>query len=163
MELGKPELIYRSDAVLTPFEEGELCTEAINNCLEQWLEESGIDCDQLFSGGVIITGLIGARHFQFEPGTYRLLEVSNHGQQLLEQLNLQLTIGDECSQNDIDQIVRYYIRALEAMVTGDHHWFDQGDGQQLCQVAFQPDAKAGFVSLGKVKNFVIPVYFYGMH
>ncbi|MGI2029422.1 ethanolamine ammonia-lyase reactivating factor EutA [Endozoicomonas acroporae] len=57
MELGKPELIYRSDAILTPFEEGELCTEAINNCLEQWLAESGIDCDQLFSGGVIITGL----------------------------------------------------------------------------------------------------------
>lgn len=26
-----------------------------------------------------------------------------------------------------------------------------------------PDRKAGFVSLGKVKNFVIPVYFYGMH
>ncbi|WBA84319.1 ethanolamine ammonia-lyase reactivating factor EutA [Endozoicomonas sp. GU-1] len=222
MELGKPELIYRSDAILTPFEEGELCTEAINNCLEQWLAESGIDCDQLFSGGVIITGLaaekqnaraiacsvrekvnqaivataddpcmeswlafmgnslelsratpevpfinldigggttnpalgidgnviesgcyyIGARHFQFAPGTYRLLEVSNHGQQLLEQLNLQLSIGDECSQNNIDQIVRYYIRALEAMVTGDHHWFDQGDGQQLCQVAFQPDAHA---------------------
>ncbi|WP_066017038.1 ethanolamine ammonia-lyase reactivating factor EutA [Endozoicomonas atrinae] len=222
MELGEPELIYRSDAILTPFENGELCTETINTCLEQWLEESGIDCDQLFSGGVIITGLaaekqnalaiarsvrekvnqaivataddpcmeswlafmgnslelsratpeipfinldigggttnpalgidgnitesgcyyIGARHFQFEPGTYRLLEVSNHGQQLLVQLGLQLTIGEECSQNSIDKIVSFYVQGLEAMVTGDHSWFDQGDGQQLCQVAFQPNAQA---------------------
>lgn len=219
MELSAPELIYRSDAILTPFENGELCSETINECLDQWLKESGIDCNQLFSGGVIITGLaaekqnaqaiarsvrekvnqaivataddpcmeswlafmgnsldlsrtapetpiinldigggttnpalgidgnviesgcyyIGARHFQFERGTYRLLEISNHGQQLLDRLNLQLTIDEECYQDTIDQIISHYIQGLESMVMGDHQWFDHDKCQQLCQVAFQPD------------------------
>lgn len=234
MELGDPELVYRSDAILTPFENGELCTETINKCLDQWLQESRIDCEQLFSGGVIITGLaaekqnaqaiarsvrekvnqaivataddpcmeswlafmgnslelsrtapdtpiinldigggttnpalgidgnviesgcyyIGARHFQFEPGTYRLLEISNHGQQLLDQLKVQLTVGKECSKDNIDQIIGHYIQGLEAMVLGNHQWFEHDENEQLCQVAFQPDSsiakKSAFTFSGGV-------------
>ncbi|WP_299734179.1 ethanolamine ammonia-lyase reactivating factor EutA [uncultured Endozoicomonas sp.] len=217
MELGEPELLYRSKAILTPFEHGKLCPERIDQCIDRWLLESGIDTEQLFSGGAIVTGLaaekenahiiarsvrekvshaivataddpcmeswlafmgnslklsranaevpvinldigggttnpalgidgnvlssgsyyIGARHFQFEPGTYRLLEISNHGEQLLKQLNLVLRPGEECSPESIERIVSYYVQGLEAIVSGDQGWFDTDVGKPLCQVAFQ--------------------------
>ena len=38
MELGAPELIYRSEAILTPFDNGELCSETINECLDLWIK-----------------------------------------------------------------------------------------------------------------------------
>ena len=218
MELAEPKLLYRSATVLTPFSDGKLNIEAINNYFDQWINDSRVDCEQLFSGGVIITGLaaeqenasvlarsvrekvhhaivataddpcmeswlafmgnsvklsrslpqtpfinldigggttnpawgidghvlalgsyyIGARHLQFEPGSYRLTGLSSHGQQLLNRLNLPLTIGDECTRAQIQRLISHYVLALEAIVQGDLLWFTTHAGRPLCQVALSP-------------------------
>ncbi len=57
MEFGSPDLLYRSEPVFTPFDGEELSRTQIIECIDSWLEESGIDCQKIFSGGVIITGL----------------------------------------------------------------------------------------------------------
>lgn len=93
-----------------------ICVETININLD--IGGDTINPVLNIDGNVISSGCyyIGARHFQFEPGTYRLLDISNHGRQLLKQLNLVLTMGEECSQSTIQRIVSHYVQGLEAMV-----------------------------------------------
>ncbi len=57
MALGDPQVTYRSDSVFTPFD-GDMIDElCLKGYLERWLAESNICQDDLFSGGVIITGM----------------------------------------------------------------------------------------------------------
>ena len=217
IQLGHPKLIYRSEAILTPFQKDNLCISSIDSCLDQWLADSGIDSQSLFAGGVIITGLaaekenafsiarcvrerinqaivatandpcmeswlafmgnslelsraephrpiinldigggttnralglngnitlsgcyyIGARHFRFEPGSYRLTHVSKQGIKVAQALNIHVTPGTELDKQAINLLVDYYVSGLEAIVTGHTAWLNSCPGRELCQRPFE--------------------------
>ena len=218
MGFGNPEVIYRSEPVFTPYDNERICEEAIDALLDGWLSASGISPEQLFSGGVMITGLaaqhhnttviaarvrarfgdiivataddpaleswlafmggasvlsryhhgtpiinldigggttnpalgrdgqvlstgcsfIGARHFRFEPGTWRVTGISGFGEQLLDALGLTLAIGDILPVPAREQILDFYIAGLVATVTGDRRLFETKAGRQHEQVRFDP-------------------------
>ncbi len=204
MALGDPQVIYRSNSVFTPFK-GEMIDELrLKAYLESWLDESKVKGEDLFSGGVIITGLaarqrnadaiarlvgervgeaiiataddpnleswlafmgctstlsrhhpelsiinldigggttnpaigkagqvnetgcfyVGARHFQFEPGSYLLKHISYYGQKLMDHLSIPKKKGDFFDPPEIDAILDFYVAALEAMVIGDLSFFN---------------------------------------
>ena len=57
MAFSDPEVVYRSQVEFTPFKDGEIDATAIAKLLDSWLEQD----QNLFSGGVIITGLAALR------------------------------------------------------------------------------------------------------
>ncbi|RLC20665.1 MAG: reactivating factor for ethanolamine ammonia lyase [Deltaproteobacteria bacterium] len=91
------------------------------------------------NGNVQSTGCyyVGARHFRFEPGSYRLQEESEFGRQLLTHLAIPLHAGEVLCPQDRDRILDFYIKALEAMVMGTYNFFDQGIGRIHEQVRFE--------------------------
>lgn len=221
MALGDPEVIYRSDSVFTPFD-GEMIDEfRLKDYLERWLDESKVKNDDLFSGGVIITGLaarqtnadaiarlvgervgeaiiataddpnleswlafmgcsstlsrhhpelsiinldigggttnpaigkagqvsetgcfyVGARHFQFEPGSYLLKHVSYYGQKLMDHFSIPKKRGDFLDPPEIDMILDFYIAALEAMVMGNLSFFNSPIAKLHQQTPFDMNSK----------------------
>ncbi|ERO63548.1 hypothetical protein P308_28880 [Pseudomonas piscis] len=62
MALNEPRVLFRGDPVFTPFKDDIIDTGAIGGLIEGWLEQAGVRPQQLFSGGVIITGLAARRH-----------------------------------------------------------------------------------------------------
>lgn len=91
------------------------------------------------NGNVISTGcfFVGARHLQFEPGTYRLIGISFYGRQLLNYLEIDKTIGDSLDSLEIDTILDFYVSALEAVVSADSSFFTFETERLLQQVPFQ--------------------------
>jgi ethanolamine utilization protein EutA len=220
MAFGRPEVTYRSEPVFTPFDDEKIDALQVGHYLDQWITESGVCCEDIFAGGVIITGLaakqtnagalaqlvgrrmgeaviataddprleswlafmgscsalsrvhpeksfinldigggttnpafgingnvthtgcyfIGARHFRFTPGTYRLKGMSPYGRLLLKDLAISKNIGDILSSFETDAILGFYVSALEAMVTGDTGFFDTPAACGHCQVPFDVDA-----------------------
>ena len=71
-------------------------------------------------GQVLATGcyFVGARHFQVEPGTYKITDISKQGRGLAEQLELDVCVGRELTQAARDTIVDFYIAVLESLVKG---------------------------------------------
>jgi len=213
MAFSAPEIVYRSNVEFTPFKGAEIDTAAIATLLDTWLEQG----DNVFSGGVIITGLaalqenavhiaalikarigqaviatvddpnleswlafmgcaallsrhfkqdtlvnldigggttnpaagqngqvkttgcfyVGARHFQFESGSYRLLSVSEYGAAILAELGVNVEIGDVLPQTVIDSILAFYIDSLKAISMGDTEYFESDIGREICQTSFQ--------------------------
>lgn len=90
------------------------------------------------NGNVRNTGCyyVGARHFRFEPGGYRLVGMSEFGKELLKQLGVTLSIGEIMAQQTRNQVLDFYIEALEAVVTGSHHFFAEGIAKLHEQVPF---------------------------
>ncbi|WP_221798951.1 ethanolamine ammonia-lyase reactivating factor EutA [Oceanobacter mangrovi] len=87
---------------------------------------------------------IGARHFRFEPGSYRLLGWSDIGAGLLKQLGIAAAIGDLLTADQVQQLVAVWVAGLEAIVTGDSQFFQQSDWhQQLLQQPFLTDETGG--------------------
>ncbi|MGC5701794.1 ethanolamine ammonia-lyase reactivating factor EutA [Pseudomonas sp. NFXW11] len=203
MALNEPRVLFRGDPVFTPFKEQMIDAAAIQGLIETWLEQAGVQPGQLFSGGVIITGLaarrhnaqalaqlvgqlignalisraddggleswlafmgscsalsrvhpqqpllnldigggttnaawgldgnvlasgchfIGARHLQFEPGSYRLSGVSVFGQALLDHLAISKACGQVLERPELDALINWYIDALVALVEGDRRFF----------------------------------------
>ena len=220
MELGAPRIAYRSEPVFTPFVHEEIDAPRLNRHLEQWLCACGIRCQELFAGGVIITGLaaerrnaaaiarmvgdrfgeaviatasdpcleswlafmgncsllsrfhsetpfinldigggttnaayglngdvihtgchfIGARHFRFEPGSYRLTGMSSYGRALLASLGIRKKIGEQLMSPEIEAILNFYITALEAVAMGDTDFFAKPDTGVFQQVPFRFEA-----------------------
>ena len=216
MEFGLPRVIYRSDPVFTPFNGQEIDTGRLDRLIEQWLTESGVQIEDLFAGGVIITGLaakranaaavarlvgrrigetvvataddpcleswlafmgscsvlsrfhaetpfvnidigggttnpalgingnvlctgchfVGARHFQFEPGTYRLIGMSTYGRALLDELGIRKNAGVQLTPAETEAILDFYIAALEAIASGNPRFFDSPIGRVHQQVPF---------------------------
>ena len=216
MGFGVPRVEYRSEPVFTPFNDNKIDLARLDGHIDRWIAESGIRCDTLFSGGVIITGLaakrinaaalarligerigeavvataddplleswlafmgscsilsrfhaensfinidigggttnpafgkngsilstgcyfIGARHFQFEPGTYRLIGISPYGKALLKDLGIEKCLGKELSSREIDAILDFYIDALEAIASGNTDFFSSPTTNRYQQVPF---------------------------
>jgi ethanolamine utilization protein EutA len=91
------------------------------------------------NGDVLQTGcyFIGARHFQFVPGGYKLSAMSSYGAALLADLNIIKTIGETLNKDEIAKIMAFYVRALEAICLGNTDFFNAKIAQKHCQVAIK--------------------------
>lgn len=71
------------------------------------------------NGVVLATGcyFIGARHFQFTPGTYTLTSISTYGQILINHLDISKTLGDTLTATERDAILDFYLELLESVVS----------------------------------------------
>lgn len=78
---------------------------------------------------------VGARHYEFTPGTYRLTRISEYGLQLLQHLQLEARVGNTMPQGARETILDYYVSALEAIVSGDAAFFENTVGRRLEQAA----------------------------
>jgi ethanolamine utilization protein EutA len=72
-------------------------------------------------GEVIATGalFVGARHFQFVPGTRRLAALSTYGAALADHLQIRRGVGDVLKDNERDRILDFYLDLIDAALTGD--------------------------------------------
>lgn len=70
------------------------------------------------NGQVLATGsyYIGARHFQFVPGTYQFIRASKMGRQILDYLSISAQAGTVLSQTNIEAIVDFYYGQLASVV-----------------------------------------------
>ena len=57
MGFTSPEMVYRSEQVFTPYSDRLIQEQEIQQLIQDWLDDSGFKPDQLFTGGVMITGL----------------------------------------------------------------------------------------------------------
>ncbi len=75
---------------------------------------------QAINSSVLATGSlwIGARHFQFVPGSYRLREISAYGKQVLHYLKINAEVNYEMDAAEIAKIVAFYVNVLEQAATG---------------------------------------------
>ncbi|MEN8211607.1 MAG: ethanolamine ammonia-lyase reactivating factor EutA [Thermodesulfobacteriota bacterium] len=93
------------------------------------------------NGKVISTGcsFIGARHFVFKPGTWQLTEISDWGMDLLDYLSIKKKIKEEFPTEEINSIINFYIKALEALVKGESDYFNKNGLKRYNQVPFLID------------------------
>jgi len=100
------------------------------------------------NGNVLATGChyIGARHFRFEPGSYRLTAISEYGRILLRELGIARRAGTLLEDGEREAILDWYVAGLEAIVRGDGSFFTTPAGRAHEQVAFAgtPDAAITF-------------------
>ena len=89
------------------------------------------------NGDVQGTGcyFIGARHFQFEPGSYRLSAISAYGKALLEAFNINKKVADTLNSNEREEIITFYINALESIVLEDKGFFKVPLAEKHAQVS----------------------------
>lgn len=212
-------VLYRSEPVFTPFNGREIDRIRLNHYIDRWIAESGVICEDIFAGGVIITGLaaertnaaaiacmvgarigeavvataddpcleswlafmgscsvlsrfhektpfinidigggttnaafgingsvlhtgchfVGARHFQFEPGSYKLVGMSSYGRSLLANIGIKKGIGDRMTSLEKDAVLKFYVAALEAIATGNTSFFTGPDSSIYQQVPFAFD------------------------
>ncbi|MCW5626442.1 MAG: ethanolamine ammonia-lyase reactivating factor EutA, partial [Burkholderiales bacterium] len=78
------------------------------------------------AGEVVATGchFIGAHHLRFQSGTRRLIGLSDHGRDLLAELNVATGPGDLLSESAVGTVIDWYVAGLEAIVTGRRDFFD---------------------------------------
>ncbi len=82
---------------------------------------------------------IGARHFQFKPGTRQLTAVSDWGMDLLDYLAIKKDIKEKFETEEINTIIDFFIKALEALVNGELNFFSQKGLKRYNQVPFLID------------------------
>ncbi len=93
------------------------------------------------NGSVKSTGcsFVGARHFQFKPGTRQLTGISEWGIDLLDHFSIKKAIKEKFEPEEINLIIDFYIKALEALVTGESEFFIQKGLKKYNQVPFLID------------------------
>jgi ethanolamine utilization protein EutA len=93
------------------------------------------------NGSVKSTGcsFIGARHFQFKPGTRQLTAVSDWGMDLLDYLAIKKQIEEKFETHEINALIDFYIKGLEALVNGESDFFSQKGLKRYNQVPFLID------------------------
>ncbi len=93
---------------------------------------------QGMNGNVLQTGcyFIGARHFQFVPGSYQLTAISVYGAALLGDLSIKKTDCEILSENACEKIINFYINMLEAILIGDADFLSSSIAKKQVQVAF---------------------------
>lgn len=57
MEFGQIRIVFRSEVVFTPFQQGLIDIARVEQLVDGWLAQSGRRAEDFFSGGVIVTGL----------------------------------------------------------------------------------------------------------
>lgn len=91
------------------------------------------------NGNVRATGcyFVGARHFEFTPGSYLLKRVSRCGSAMLQHLGYCPEIGSELAPSQVRGIVRYFVDALVAISEGDRDFFMSPLGRMIEQSPFE--------------------------
>ena len=91
------------------------------------------------NGNVLETGcyFIGARHFQFKPGSYQLRSISEYGLALLKSLKFEVKIGDTLNTNQCNCLIAFYVKALESIVLNNQAYFDEPSAKLHCQFAIK--------------------------
>jgi ethanolamine utilization protein EutA len=111
-------------------------------------------------GQVVATGAlyVGARHFRFEPGTYRLSGLSAYATDLLEHLKIDRRVGDTLERREIDAIIDFYIDLIVAGLTGNDELLTSPIGQRHIQVPLRTignaDASSAVTLSGGVGQLV---------
>ncbi len=90
------------------------------------------------NGNITHTGCyyIGARHIQFEPGTYRIRKLTDEAKVLLMQLGIRKQVGESLTADELKTYLDFYVQALENIARGQASFFQAQNNQQLEQVAF---------------------------
>jgi ethanolamine utilization protein EutA len=111
-------------------------------------------------GQVIATGcwFVGARHFQFVPGTYQLTHVSLYATALLEHLGIGRRVGETLLASEVDSILGFYLDWIEAAVEMNPQPFSTAIGQRHVQAPLHGprglDAPAAVTLSGGVGQLV---------
>jgi ethanolamine utilization protein EutA len=92
----------------------------------------GIDGDVRHTGCYFV----GARHFRFNPGTYRLIGLSSYGRALLNALGIKKQIGQDFETDETGAILSFYIAALEAIAQGNVEFFSSPIAGRYQQIPF---------------------------
>jgi ethanolamine utilization protein EutA len=73
------------------------------------------------AGEVLRTGslFVGARHFEVDPGTYRIVRLSDYARALLRELRIAAQPGDFLGEGELHRILDWQIALIDAAVTGD--------------------------------------------
>jgi ethanolamine utilization protein EutA len=97
------------------------------------------------AGNVAATGchFVGARHVQLAPGTLRVTGLSPYAFALLEHLGIERRPGDELTETELDAVVAFYVRALEAIALDDRSFFATRVGRVLQQLPFRRPRRMG--------------------
>jgi ethanolamine utilization protein EutA len=100
------------------------------------------------NGNVLATSshFIGARHFQFVPGSYHLLTISPYGLAILNELGIVKSIGDILNNLECEQIIKFYIEALEAIVLNNDNFFEKPMARLHVQAASKMPIKANKIT-----------------
>ena len=87
---------------------------------------------------VLRTGslFVGARHFQFQPGTYRMVRLSTQAQRLVEHLGLGKGAGDELGPKEVDAVLDFYLGLLVAAAGGRLERFEEPTAAAHQEVPF---------------------------
>jgi ethanolamine utilization protein EutA len=87
-------------------------------------------------GQVIATGcfFVGARHFQFVPGTYQMTQLSPHAAALLEHLHFDRRVGDVLEPTEVNAILDFYVELIESAVEGNKEPLATTIGKRHVQV-----------------------------
>lgn len=99
------------------------------------------------AGRVMRTGclFVGARHFQVEPGSYRLVRLSRPGEGLLHHLGIHRHCGDVLDPADVKAIIDFQVALLAAAVRGENPVHEIA--QLHTQVPFRLRADIGAVDV----------------
>jgi ethanolamine utilization protein EutA len=97
------------------------------------------------AGEVLRTGclFVGARHIQVAPGGYRIVKLSRYARALLDHLGVRKGPGDSLAGAEVEAIIAFYLRLLEAAATGDSAPFEWPVGRLHEQVPFRLPADVG--------------------
>ncbi len=96
-------------------------------------------------GAVMATGscYVGARHFRFVPGSYRLEGLSAWGGRLAGALGIEARVGQELPEAARNRVLDAFTDALEALATGSDAFFATPPGSLLAQAPFAPGPLPG--------------------
>ena len=90
------------------------------------------------NGNILATGsyYVGARHYQFEPGSYRLQMISVYGQMIMDHLKISKKAGECLQPAERDSILNFYLMMLEAIVSGKGDFTEDHTAKALTQIPF---------------------------
>lgn len=86
---------------------------------------------------------IGARHVQVEPGTYRVLRISEFATDLFLALGICTSQDYELTDRDLSDLLGFSVSLLEDVVSGRSIAADNHLARRLCQADFVLPADAG--------------------
>jgi ethanolamine utilization protein EutA len=93
-------------------------------------------------GAVTATGclMVGARHFQFTPGTYQLTGLSPYAAALLDELKVARHVGQTLEPDEIAAIVDFNVDLLEATIEGKDSRRNSPLGERYVKAPFSGPA-----------------------
>jgi ethanolamine utilization protein EutA len=91
------------------------------------------------AGEVLRTGclLVGARHLEVVPSSYRIVKQSRYAAALLHHLGIAREPGESLTAAEVDAILNFYLRLLESAAAGRTEVFEDPVARLHQQVAFR--------------------------